>query len=64
MRTATEGNTDNNAHKRLKNIGASLEMSRTASISWNIALFAPIPNASDKTATNPKAGFCLSCRTP
>src|SRR5260370_42706030 len=37
---------------------------RMASISWKIAVFAPIPRARDSTATNVNIGFRRSCRTP
>src|SRR3989442_9062744 len=37
---------------------------RMASINWKIAVFAPIPRASDITATAVNVGFRRSCRNP
>src|SRR5207245_9759353 len=37
---------------------------RMASINWKIAVFAPIPRASDITATAVNVGFRRSCRSP
>jgi len=39
-------------------------LSSTASIRLKIAVFAPIPSASDSTATAAKAGFFASMRRP
>src|ERR1700722_9797595 len=38
--------------------------SRIASISWKIAVFAPIPSASDSTPTSVNPGESRSCRIP
>ena len=35
-----------------------------ASINWKIAMFAPIPSASESTATAVNVGFSRSCRSP
>jgi len=40
------------------------ERSRTAFNNWKIAVFAPMPSASVKTAINVKPGFFNSVRAP
>src|SRR5437868_12676248 len=37
---------------------------RIAFTSWKIAVFAPMPRASDSTATKLNPGLCFNCRSP